>query len=73
MDEVKIIKLSKLQVFSNPSKIETPNRTLSSSAGYCPTLPGLAQNSKYLNRNPLLDIVRPSQTVSGSPRTLSGF
>jgi hypothetical protein len=29
MDEVKIVKSSKLQVFSNPSKSETPSRTLS--------------------------------------------
>jgi hypothetical protein len=57
MDEVKIIELSKLQLFSNPSKIETPNQTLSGSARHCPALHGLAQNSKYLNRNPLLNIV----------------
>jgi hypothetical protein len=29
MDEVKIVESSKLQVFSNPSKTETPSRTLS--------------------------------------------
>jgi hypothetical protein len=36
MDEVKIVESIKLQVFSNPSKTGSPNRTLPPPPGLCP-------------------------------------